>query len=132
MIDYLGLVKRFMRERGYLPLCKDGVKPPPSLINFRVALMLEELTELVTALNRGDRIDIADALCDHLYTVFGTAAALGYTSKALGELFNEVHESNMTKRPVETSPGAVKYTNKGPAWRPPDLAPILRRHRLIS
>jgi RimJ/RimL family protein N-acetyltransferase/NTP pyrophosphatase (non-canonical NTP hydrolase) len=85
----------------------------------RRAFLAEEYQEYESAEDAGDRVEIADALADIVYVVYGTA--LSYEID-LNAVLAEVHASNMTKdAPLEPGGKAVK----GPGYRPPDIAGIL-------
>jgi predicted HAD superfamily Cof-like phosphohydrolase len=69
-------------------------------------------------------LEIADALTDILYVVYGAGHAFGID---LDECFNEVHRSNMTKlgedgRPLYRDDGKVM---KGPSYEEPNLEQFL-------
>ena len=66
----------------------------PKLFGLRISLIDEEFNELKDAILKRDRVEIADALSDILYVVYGAGLALGYN---LDETFDLVHKSNMTK-----------------------------------
>ena len=61
---------------------------------LRLELIQEELDELSDAIADRDMIQIADALTDLLYVVYGAGHAFGID---LDECFQEVHSSNMSK-----------------------------------
>ena len=87
-------------------------------------LIQEELEELSDAVADRDMIQIADALTDLLYVVYGAGHAFGLD---LDECFEEVHRSNMSKlgengRPIHREDGKVL---KGPGYFEPDLEGIL-------
>ena len=91
---------------------------------LRLELIAEELDELSDAIADRDMIQIADALTDLLYVVYGTGHAFGLD---LDECFQEVHASNMSKlgpngRPIHREDGKVM---KGPGYFEPDLEGIL-------
>jgi predicted HAD superfamily Cof-like phosphohydrolase len=95
-------------------------------VTLRQALIEEEVAELGEAASRGDLVGIADALADIVYVAYGTAHVYGID---LDAVLAEVHASNMTKlgvdgRPVRRADGKIL---KGPAYRPPDVAEVLRR-----
>ena len=99
----------------------DGTK------ELRCALIEEEAAELRAALEANDIVEVADALADLLYVVHGAALTFGIP---IYEVFAEVHHSNMTK--VATD-GRVRRRADGkvlkpPAFRPPELEPILASH----
>ena len=91
---------------------------------LRLELIAEELDELSDAVADRDMIQIADALTDLLYVVYGAGHAFGID---LDECFQEVHSSNMSKlgengRPIYREDGKVM---KGPGFFEPDLEGIL-------
>ena len=91
---------------------------------LRLDLIQEELDELAQAMEDRDMVQIADALTDLLYVVYGAGHAFGID---LDECFQEVHSSNMSKlgedgRPIYREDGKVM---KGPNYFEPDLEAIL-------
>lgn len=116
-------VENFMRAFG------QEIKPSPELAEFntaelRVELISEELDELCTAIDNDDIVEIADALTDLLYVVYGAGHAYGID---LDECFNEVHDSNMSKlgedgKPIYREDGKVL---KGPDYFVPDLEKVM-------
>ena len=91
---------------------------------LRLELIQEELDELSDAVADRDMIQIADALTDLLYVVYGAGHAFGLD---LDECFEEVHRSNMSKlgengRPIHREDGKVMI---GPGYFEPDLEGIL-------
>lgn len=84
-----------------------------------------ELEELLTAIANNDLIEIADALGDIAYMIFGLAWRYGID---LDKVVAEIHRSNMSKlgddgKPV-FYPGTTKF-GKGPNYSPPDIAGVL-------
>ena len=91
---------------------------------LRLELIQEELDELAQAIDERDMVQIADALTDLLYVVYGAGHAFGID---LDECFQEVHSSNMSKlgpngKPIHREDGKVM---KGPGYFEPDLENIL-------
>ena len=70
--------------------------PDADTVNLRVDLIEEEYNELKQAVYSydGTITDVADALCDILYVVYGMAHSYGID---IDECFREVHVSNMRK-----------------------------------
>ena len=69
-------------------------------------------------------VEVADALADLLYVIYGAGHAFGID---LDECYNEVHSSNMSKlgedgKPIKSDSGKVP---KGPNFFEPDLKSIL-------
>ena len=87
------LVGDFMQAFG------QSVEEQPTWPDFntrelRVDLIQEEVDELVEAIANKDMVEIADALTDILYVVYGAGHTFGID---LDECFTEVHASNMSK-----------------------------------
>jgi predicted HAD superfamily Cof-like phosphohydrolase len=66
----------------------------PKLVDLRLKLIQEEVDELKEAFEKHDFKEVADALSDILYVVYGAGHVFGID---LDKTFAEVHESNMTK-----------------------------------
>ena len=79
-----------------------------SLVNLRVKLIEEELGELKDAIKDKNIVEVADALTDILYVVYGAGHAFGID---LDKCFELVHESNMTKacKTEEEAKESVNY-----------------------
>ena len=108
-------MQAFSQEVLYEPILPDF-----NLAALRLDLIEEEVEELRDGLAKGSMLEIADALTDILYVVYGAGHAFGID---LDECFDEVHSSNMTKlgedgRPMYRDDGKVM---KGPNYREPDL-----------
>lgn len=113
-------MEAFGQEVLYVPTMPDF-----NLSALRLDLITEEVQELQDALANKSMVDIADALTDILYVVYGAGHAFGID---LDDCFHEVHSSNMTKlgedgRPIYREDGKVL---KGPNYREPDLAPYVQ------
>ena len=98
--------------------------PHDQVKKLRLDLIQEELEELEDACEKGTLIDVADALTDILYVVYGAGHSFGID---LDKCFAEVHQSNMSKldtngKPLYNSEGKVI---KGPRFRIPDLEKVL-------
>jgi len=99
----------------------------PQTRALRHELIREELEELDEAFSAKDIIEVADALTDLLYVVYGAGHAFGID---LDACFVEVHESNMSKlgedgKPIKRFDGKVV---KGPNFFEPNLREILGQY----
>ena len=107
------------------------INQTPNLISeadyeLRYKLGKEELEEYYDACKNGDLVEIADALTDQLYIIFGSIVSHGM-QHIITDVFNEVHRSNMSKlgedgKPIYREDGKVM---KGPNFREPNLKSIL-------
>jgi predicted HAD superfamily Cof-like phosphohydrolase len=112
-------MEAFGQEVLYIPTL-----PGFNLSELRLDLIEEEVQELRDGLDRKSMFEIADALTDILYVVYGAGHAFGID---LDDCFSEVHRSNMTKlgangRPIYREDGKVL---KGPNYSEPDLTQFL-------
>lgn len=98
-----------------VPVLETPKIPSEERCNLRVNLIQEELNELKQAITDKNIIEIADALCDLQYVLNGAILEFGM-KEAFGELFDDVHDSNMSKS-CETERQAKEtvdlYTEKG-------------------
>ena len=124
--DTLAIVKEW-HEAFDVPVV-DAPSIPKERAQMRLAILEEEVGELRAAVEVGDLIEVLDALCDIQYVLDGTFLEFGLHG-VKQDAMEEVHASNMSKlgadgRPVLREDGKVL---KGPDFRQPDLARILKR-----
>jgi predicted HAD superfamily Cof-like phosphohydrolase len=120
-------VEEFHRAFGH-PIIVSPQFPREERCHLRKKLILEEASEFVNAVNERDMVEVADAICDLLYVVYGAAIEFGL-GDILKEMFAEVHRSNMSKlgedgKPITRMDGK---TIKGPNFSPPNLGKIIAR-----
>lgn len=133
MIDYEGMVREFHRKYGHYE-GKLGYTYPLEVVQLREKLIAEEAEEFKTACYRYKRthnytvdiIEMADALADILYVVFGAAIAFGIP---IEKVFTEVHRSNMTKSKEKDAQGK---THKGDSYEPPNVRRIIMESFLLG
>ena len=118
MVDYEAMVKEFHVKFSHIIAENPTVGKTITAI-LRARLIEEEAKELVKSMSKGDVVGIADGIADLLYVVFGTAISFGIP---IGEVFKEVHRSNMSKSNDKTYIGKTK---KGPDFSPPNIKEIL-------
>lgn len=70
---------------------------------LRYNLIKEENDEYLEACKNGDIVEIADALGDQLYILFGTILKHGLQHK-IEEVYDEIHRSNMSKLDANGQP----------------------------
>ncbi|MFP7696179.1 hypothetical protein [Trueperella sp. LYQ143] len=138
------LVRIFHRTYG-LPIVDDGPNADRERIHMRLSLIAEEFAELVGAAygqaarqhietafqqarasddNTRDTVEIADALGDLIYVIYGMALELGIP---MAKVLDEIQGSNMSKldsdgKPIYRADGKVL---KGPNFYPPNIARVL-------
>lgn len=117
------LAGQFMRAFGQEVLTEPTC-PSPELAKLRLELIREEVEELNVGIEGMDIVEIADALTDILYVVYGAGHAFGID---LDACYAEVHRSNMSKlgedgKPIYREDGKVL---KGPNYFHPNLKDIL-------
>lgn len=93
--DFITEVKEFHKGFDH-PILPTPMIPDAKRCALRVELLREELKELADAIEKKDIVEVADAFCDLQYVLSGAILEFGMGEK-FGELFNEVHRSNMSK-----------------------------------
>ena len=121
------LKTNFERVHEFMEVFGQEVKNKPEwpdgeTMELRIDLIEEELGEFKDAILSADGtlVDVADALSDLLYVVYGAGHSFGLD---LDACFKEVHRSNMSKldergKPIYREDGKVI---KGPNYKPPNL-----------
>jgi len=94
--------------------------------NLRFNLMKEENDEYLDACEKGDLVEIADALGDMMYILCGTILSHGLQSK-IEEIFEEIQRSNMSKldengKPIYREDGKILKSKK---YFKPNISKIL-------
>ena len=120
-------VRLFMEAFGQEVKLKPEF-PDAETRKMRLDLIEEELEELKDACFNKDMVEVADALADLLYVVYGAGHAFGID---LDDSFREVHVSNMSKlgedgKPIYREDGKVM---KGPKFKPPALQEVLDKYQ---
>ncbi len=114
-LDVLNQVAEFHRTFRH-PILPEPTIPDEDRCRLRVALLAEELKELQEAIEEGDIVAIADALCDMQYVLSGAVLEFGL-GKKFKALFDEVQRSNMSKtcHSLEEAEATVRHyeTTKG-------------------
>lgn len=119
----------FDMVREFMKACDQKVEtrahmPDNDTIKLRYDLIREELNELHDGIADENLVEIADALTDLLYVVYGAGHAFGID---LDACFSEVHSSNMSKlvdgRAIKNEAGKVM---KPATYVPPNLLKVLK------
>lgn len=95
--------------------------PSEKECQLRSDLIDEEYSELVDGFANKDIVEVADALTDLLYVVFGTAVSCGID---LEPIWNEVHKTNMLKENGGKRQDGKILKPEG--WQPPDINSLLK------
>ena len=116
-------VKKFMETFGQEVRTKARF-PNEKIVNLRLDLIEEELSEFREAVEKKDIKEVADALTDILYVTYGAGHAFGIN---LDKCFEEVQNSNMSKlgsdgKPIYNENGKVM---KGPDYFEPNLSKFI-------
>ena len=99
--------------------------PDDKIIQLRYNLIKEELDELEESIKEKNLTEVADALTDLLYVIYGAGHAFGID---LDRCFAEVQRSNMSKlgedgKPIYNEQGKVM---KGPNYTKPNLKQFIK------
>lgn len=98
---------------------------------LRYNLIKEENEEYLEACKNGDIVEVADALGDQLYILFGTILKHGLQHK-IEEVYDEIHRSNMSKLdenglPIFREDGKVLKSN---LYFRPNIKSVLEREQI--
>jgi predicted HAD superfamily Cof-like phosphohydrolase len=100
---------------------------------LRKKLLKEEFDEYLKAEKDNDLVEVADALGDMLYIIYGTAVSYGLP---INDIFDEIHNSNLSKLddngvPIRREDGKIL---KGPNYFRPNIEEVLAEnlHKLKS
>lgn len=142
--DPEALVRQFHDTYG-LPIVEDGPNVDRDRIHMRLGLIAEEFAELIGAAygqraretleaawataqeqddHLRDTVEVADALGDLIYVIYGAALEFGIP---LEDVLAEIQASNLSKlgadgKPIYREDGKVL---KGPGYFPPDIRRVL-------
>lgn len=124
--EKINSVREFHDSFGIKNNSKYEVSLEMADYELRYRLLKEELEEYHDACKDGDIVEIADALGDQLYIIFGTLLKHGLHDK-IDQVFDEIQRSNMSKlgeddKPIYREDGKVL---KGPNYFKPDIKKIL-------
>lgn len=125
-MDLYALIKEFHEK---FELTYNG--PPrnldPTLRNFRIDFMDEELAEYAEACTAGVLHDQLDALVDLVYVAIGTVYIQGFN---FNEAFRRVHEANMKKVRAPSASMSLRNSTydvvKPTGWVKPDLSDLVK------
>lgn len=98
-----------------VPVLESPQIPDENRCKLRVDLLQEELNELKQAIEDKNIVEIADALCDLQYVLNGAILEFGIKD-SFEELFDDVHDSNMSKTcstEIQAKETVDLYTEKG-------------------
>lgn len=120
MEDRKALLNKIMYVHHFHETFQIGNADTPTLIDerdytLRYNLIKEENEEYLDACKNGDLVEIADALGDQLYILFGTILKHGLQHK-IEEVFDEIQRSNMSKldengQPIFREDGKILKSN---------------------
>lgn len=119
------MVAEFHRSFGLPIATAPTLAVPLELLELRQKLLVEELRELVAAIDEDDLVAVADALGDMVYVLYGTAVTFGIN---LDAVLAEIHKSNMSKLGPNGSP-ILRHDGKvlkGPDYHPPAIKEALQ------
>ncbi len=129
-------ITNFDKVVDFMRAFKQNVADKPTMLDektlqLRLELIEEELRELYLGVERKNMVEVADALTDLLYVVYGMGAAMGIE---LDYCFGEVHSSNMSKlgedgKPIYREDGKVL---KGPNYKPPNLYDCVYHEEMLE
>ena len=118
------MVLQFHRTFGSHIETLPTLDVPAEVLALRESLIREEFEEYLEAIAAGNLVEVADALADLVYVLYGTAISYGID---LDRVIDEVHRSNMSKldaggHPIVREDGKML---KSALYSPPDVAGVL-------
>jgi len=128
------LIEKIKHVEKFHDVFKIGNRYEPTAVvseqeyMLRYNLIKEENEEYLDACKNGDIVEIADALGDQLYILFGTILRHGLQHK-IEEVFDEIQRSNMSKldengEPIFREDGKIL---KSSLYFKPDIKRILEK-----
>tara|TARA_B100000674_G_C37693336_1_gene847030 strand:- start:83 stop:469 length:387 start_codon:yes stop_codon:yes gene_type:complete len=119
-------VKLFHESFGIENKTRPNSNLSEKVYNLRYNLMKEENDEYLDACEKGDMVEIADALGDMMYILCGTILSHGLQGK-IEEIFEEIQRSNMSKldengKPIYREDGKILKSKK---YFKPNISKIL-------
>lgn len=126
-INIIDKVKEFHDAFGIQNNYSPVAKIDENEYRLRHKLMHEENEEYLQASERGDIVEIADAIGDKLYILCGTILKHGLQDK-ITEIFMEIHNSNMSKldengKPIYREDGKILKSDR---YFRPDIAQFFK------
>ncbi len=111
-----------------VPIEGKPTLPAQDRRDMRIRILKEELQEYLAAEESDDLVEVADALADMVYVIYGTALEYGLP---LDQIIEEVHRSNMSKldddgKPIHREDGKVV---KSQNYTPPNIEDIIKSSR---
>ena len=94
-MNYIKMVEEF-HNTFKAPVLSNPQIPSKERCDLRISLISEELEEMKEAIEKGDVVEVADALADLMVVLCGSILEFGMGDK-FEKLFEEVHRSNMSK-----------------------------------
>ena len=127
LLEKINKVKEFHRAFN-ISHHEHPTIPDIKLCELRHRLMQEENDEYLEACKRSDLTEIADALGDKMYILFGTLITHGLQYK-IAEIFDEIQRSNMSKldengKPIYRKDGKVMKSSR---YFKPEIEKILKQ-----
>ena len=91
---------------------------------LRGELIIEEIREILDAIDKDDLVKIADGIADSIVVLLGTAVTYGIDMRPV---WDEVHKSNMGKKGGRLREDGKLLKPKG--WKPPEIEKEIRRQQ---
>ncbi|MCC6690147.1 MAG: nucleoside triphosphate pyrophosphohydrolase family protein [Bacteroidia bacterium] len=125
-------IEKILKVKDFHEVFRIGNRQQPEInvgeqeYLLRYDLLREENEEYLEACKTGNLTEVADALGDQLYIIFGTILRHGLQHK-IEEVFDEIHRSNMSKldsngKPIFREDGKVLKSSN---YFKPDIKKIL-------
>ena len=94
-MNYIKMVEEF-HNTFKAPVWSNPQIPSKERCDLRISLISEELEEMKEAIEKGDVVEVADALGDLMVVLCGSIHEFGMGDK-FDKIFENIHNSNMSK-----------------------------------
>jgi len=103
---------------------KEPYMPSKKLRILRGRLIIEEVGEMLDAMDRDDLVKIADGAADAIVVILGTMVTYGID---LRPIWDEVHRTNMLKKGGKKRADGKLLKPEG--WKPPEIERLIKEQQ---
>lgn len=103
---------------------KQPYVPDKQLKLLRGELIIEEISETLDAIDKGDIVKIADGIADSIVVLLGTAVTYGIDIRPI---WDEVHRTNMLKKGGKRRADGKLLKPRG--WKSPEIERIIKEQQ---
>jgi len=98
--------------------------PSAELKELKGTLIIEEISETLDAMGKGDLVELADGIVDSIVVLLGAAVTYGIDIRPI---WDEVHRTNMLKKGGKRRKDGKLLKPEG--WKPPAVAELIKEQQ---